>query len=501
MPITLLKISGSGFDTKADLSVSFFDDNGFKLNIPVLVAESTSVTVSVPPYINPSTGKFTSGTVKVQVIQNSGGVITTSNTIQNLQLLDLPTTSAQPGAVTLNLLNGVIKYDLQLQGSIKGTLLDIPRLNAAIANDIANLQGLVAQIQTVYQNPSTTVTIGSIKGIGVVIGTQALQNSDRMIIGMFKSLISTTSPASSIRNSSHSEGIISGNASFLGRQEVTDPCAQAKNNYVNNMIAGTLSNDNNEYLGYGGCFAFSLPEVVKTANQVIVGAGTAALAFFGLAGATPIALALPSAALMNASIMSIVTQLDVAVSLKNSYDAGAYRAIHQAYDETISLITDLLVKQVISETAGYIKDVYTGSSDFIEGLLSTSTLVPTSTPLTGTWTGQWVWSGQGANGCTYNDGGSFSMTLTQTGNSFSGSIIAAGVETRNNDTCALMSSDSISGAASGTISGTTLNLSFELFGSVSTLTFSGTATLNGNTLTASFVRNTGGHGSFTLTKQ
>jgi hypothetical protein len=163
-PCEFLTITGSGFDTTAALSVRFFDNNGFKLDIPVLVVESTSIVVAVPPYINPSTGTFVAGTVNVQVIQNSGGSIVTSNTMQNFQLQDLPTPVALPGAVTLDLLNSIIDYDLQLQGSIKGTLLDIPELNAAIANNIADLQALVAQIQAVTQNPSTTFTLGSING-------------------------------------------------------------------------------------------------------------------------------------------------------------------------------------------------------------------------------------------------------------------------------------------------------------------------------------------------
>ena len=122
-------------------------------------------------------------------------------------------------------------------------------------------------------------------------------------------------------------------------------------------------------------------------------------------------------------------------------------------------------------------------------------------PLTGTWKGTWAWSGPGSNGCSFNDGGSFSMTLTQTGTSFSGSTSGSGIQTRDDATCALMNTDSGSGSASGTISGTTLNLSFNLGGSITTLSFTGTGTLNVNTLTASFVRSTGGSGSFTLTRQ
>lgn len=118
-------------------------------------------------------------------------------------------------------------------------------------------------------------------------------------------------------------------------------------------------------------------------------------------------------------------------------------------------------------------------------------------PLTGTWTGTWAWSGPGSNGCQFSDGGAFSMTLTQTGTSFSGDTSGEGIQWRDDATCALMYTIPGTGTASGTISGTAVNLSFDLGG----VFLTGTATLNNNTLTASFVRDTGGSGSFTVTRQ
>jgi hypothetical protein len=135
-----------------------------------------------------------------------------------------------------------------------------------------------------------------------------------------------------------------------------------------------------------------------------------------------------------------------------------------------------------------------------EAIAIAKTLATGTTPLTGTWVGTWNWSGPGSNGCTFSDGGAFSMTLTQTGTTFSGTTSAAGVQLRDASTCAVTSTDAATGTSSGTISGTTLNLSFTLV-DVLTLNFSGTATLNNSTLTASFARDTGGSGSFTLTRQ
>ena len=122
-------------------------------------------------------------------------------------------------------------------------------------------------------------------------------------------------------------------------------------------------------------------------------------------------------------------------------------------------------------------------------------------PLTGTWIGTWAWSGPGSNGCMFNDGGNFSMTLTQTGTSYSGSTYGEGIETRDAaNGCVLVSVDPGTGTMSGSISGTSLNFSFDL----DVLEFiNGTATLdnNTNTITATFVRTTGGSGSFTATRR
>jgi len=123
---------------------------------------------------------------------------------------------------------------------------------------------------------------------------------------------------------------------------------------------------------------------------------------------------------------------------------------------------------------------------------------PCSSPLTGTWVGTWQWSGPGSNGCFFNDGGTFSMTLTQTGGSFSGDTSGEGIETRDAaNGCVLVSVDPGEGTISGTISGTSLSLLFNL----DVLNFDGTAILNDDTITAEFVRDTGGTGSFSVTRQ
>ncbi len=122
-------------------------------------------------------------------------------------------------------------------------------------------------------------------------------------------------------------------------------------------------------------------------------------------------------------------------------------------------------------------------------------------PLTGTWTGSWSWLGPGPNGCNFNDHGSFSMTLTQSGTAVSGSINATGVETRRNSDCLLQSVDAATGTISGTYAAGILDMTFTLFGSQGSLQFVGAATLSPNTLSGSFRRTTGGIGNFSVLKR
>jgi len=379
MPTQLLTISVSGFDTTESLSVSFFDNNGFKVEIPVLKAESSSLTVAVPPYINFSTGMFESGTVNIQVTQGSGGSTVTSNTIQNFQIQDLPVPGSSPGDVTINILNGVIDYYLQLQEDIKGTVLDVSELNTAIDSTVLNLQTLASQIETIRQETSTTFTLGSFNGNNVEVGAQSLIMADRLFLGMFEMLSVTNGSASMVMSSSLSGMNLA--------EETSIPCQQEANTYTDFLLnIGDQVSDTSGYRGYAGCASGGLPVAVKTTNEVIGGIGTAAVGILSLAGAPEIALALPAAALFNVTVMNIITQIDVAAAFKNSNDAEAYKAIHQAVDDIESTLKDLIVGKIIPELAGTIKDLYSGLSSVAEAFVNTAALTPTPVPQPCTYT-------------------------------------------------------------------------------------------------------------------
>ncbi len=119
--------------------------------------------------------------------------------------------------------------------------------------------------------------------------------------------------------------------------------------------------------------------------------------------------------------------------------------------------------------------------------------------LAGTWRGTWRWSGPGSNGCTFNDVGAISVTLGLSGTTLAGTNVSAdGIEYRLDGGCVL--SEMLSGTG-GTMTLVRSGSSYALTWDILALSFSGTATITGTTMTGTFVRSTGGTGSFELTLQ
>jgi len=125
--------------------------------------------------------------------------------------------------------------------------------------------------------------------------------------------------------------------------------------------------------------------------------------------------------------------------------------------------------------------------------------------LAGTWTGSYSHTSTGDGGCTYNNRGTLKMTVTATGSSFSGSAWSDGIELRWTSDCRFAKYTSSSGTFSGTLTGDSMDVSFnfpvaETGGSIH---YHGTATLSNNTIKGTFMSKTTGetYGTFTLTRQ
>jgi hypothetical protein len=121
--------------------------------------------------------------------------------------------------------------------------------------------------------------------------------------------------------------------------------------------------------------------------------------------------------------------------------------------------------------------------------------------LAGTWTGTYS-NIRNAYGCTFQNMGNWTMTVTTTGAVFSASASIDGLQLRYVPSCSVCCSAASSANANGTVSGATLTgqHDFYIAEAGSSLSFPWTATVSGNTMTGSW-NCSGCSGSFTLTRQ
>lgn len=120
------------------------------------------------------------------------------------------------------------------------------------------------------------------------------------------------------------------------------------------------------------CVVSSAPDAIAIAHNVVVGAGTVALGMLALAGAPAIALALPAAAIIYATIMTSGMQIAIGSSLKNVDNGGALKAIHTGVDQIEDLCFGMLTGTVIPASAGAVKDIYDGLNSLGKAFISTA---------------------------------------------------------------------------------------------------------------------------------
>jgi hypothetical protein len=174
-PLSMVTINGQGFDPEVQYEVRFFDQGGFSATVAALLANSTGIAVSVPPFFDAS-GSFTEGTVSVEVRQiSASGAANTSNALAGFQIAALPAPSPlPPGTATLAFLNANIDANNELQASIAGTGFDTPEMRSSLAAQAATLRNLAAQVQAVMNGAGPDVTVS----------LTDLATSDRLLLGL-----------------------------------------------------------------------------------------------------------------------------------------------------------------------------------------------------------------------------------------------------------------------------------------------------------------------------
>lgn len=156
--------------------------------------------VSVPPFVDPSTGTLGPGTVTVQILNFSGQG---SNIVAGFQIQDLPPSPPMAsGVVTLAFLQAIADLVPKLVSQIKGTSLDTPEFNTDLSNQENQANNLIALLQPVVQGSSSSADLGSANGTEIIVQATDLAVADRMLAGQLSALanISNALPAQSLQS-------------------------------------------------------------------------------------------------------------------------------------------------------------------------------------------------------------------------------------------------------------------------------------------------------------
>ncbi len=179
LPMSVLTLNGTGFDTTAMTVVRFFDNAQYSVDVRPIRVSSTSIAVAVPPYFNTGSAIFTPGTVSVKVIQTSGAGTRSSAALAGFRILDLPNLTTAAGAVTLAFLQSLQTNAMTLQTSGAG-------LGAAVGNSLADqasaLALLIKTLQPVVSG-AASASIGTYQGASLDVTASELRQTDRLLLG------------------------------------------------------------------------------------------------------------------------------------------------------------------------------------------------------------------------------------------------------------------------------------------------------------------------------
>jgi len=197
-----LSITGAGFDAEAGVQVHFFDKAGFSAHIPANDVNLTSLTVSVPAYIEPGTETISAGVVSVQVVQKTKTDTLTTNTVEGLQITDVPAYQGTLGIATLEYLDGIIQliHDSQyhlyaLEEISEGTVTD-PTLSDCLTGLEADYLEIKAQVQSIIDDPNKTIELATVKlptgeTFSMTLNIEAISTIDQLV-SLYNQRLSST---------------------------------------------------------------------------------------------------------------------------------------------------------------------------------------------------------------------------------------------------------------------------------------------------------------------
>jgi len=342
MPGTLLTITGTGFDATASPLVQFTQSNGVSVQVSPVALTTTTVTVSVPPFVDANTGAFTSGTDSILVSQSEASGTVQSNTVNGLQIQALTVPPSAPGTLTLAYLQAERDFMMNtLESGVQGKIFDTAALDAALVNEVVALNTIIAGVQGVVSDPTQTYTIGIFDGQNVTIASSDLSVVDQALLGVLAAHASATFTTSS--------------ASRTFSANLPDPpaCASTEAGTAYNYYATTPNpNDPDNLANYfRAAVAACAPQAILTAVEVVLGSAAVGIAVVAVGPeAAAIALARPAAILLGIALGAAGGEILVGGAQGQS-TPGAVQLVQNGAKQLDEFIRDFLTK-VFTSPAG-----------------------------------------------------------------------------------------------------------------------------------------------------
>jgi hypothetical protein len=430
-PLARLTITGTGFNLAATITVSFSHDD-ISLNVPVLEATTTSVTVVVPPYIDKSTGDFDTGTVSVQVTQNSASGSATSNTLSGLQIAALPALTLSPGEITANVaafmelsLTDTINRVAELD-SFPGSQNDTTNLRTQLEALRLQYSQLKDKVRNAIANPDQAETIGTINGVSITLDQESLTAADQLMAAMINEVLpqlQITSPApqraerlatsSAARKQADISSICDGNPQLCTASG--EPLITVKNYHTGEETAVAQYE-----------YAMALPGASEILGNIMnwFAATTATIGAVAVTAGVSMPIAAVAAITeVNVTCMVAKYGLDASRLTANYNDKDAAKALLDDFNGTLAYMRDSVLSPTaaaISEKAGVVYDLIVGWQPIVsdqipstltdlENYFDTNAVAPN---VTGSWSGTLNNPNLGIVGC---EGGQsyYSLSLTE----------------------------------------------------------------------------------------
>jgi hypothetical protein len=378
-PAQLLQITGSGLDPAQALTLTLSDSNGYSVTIPPVAETTSTFSVSVPAYINATSGAFGSGTVSLQATQGSAQ----SNVLTGFQIQALTPATGTKGNATLSLIQASLAEAQKLQMSVMNTPQNSTALQDAIGVQIFNLQQLVTNVQNVVQN-GASFSLGAVNGVDITVTQSNISDVDDLIIATLQSL---AAPATT--------GSASKSAQLVTNSNPTCMSAEA-NAYAVAALTGVSTVAQAQTLIEAACNSTlcSDPNNFVPAYNIFSGKGSTSLGeLFGTnkTGDVP-RLKTHAAAMMSTAIGNSATGMALNSATCQKTAANLATAL-----EGIASVTRLQQPEFSK-----LLPVLTGEivQDLVSGLSLTNIIAPppptSATGLTGTWSGSMTVAGPSA---------------------------------------------------------------------------------------------------------